>query len=92
MSTDTNFIGNFSTMVKLISMWLAGWFIGILISHGLNLPMSQEQLSQIICSIILLAVGYVDAKYPNTILDKTTQNPTIIITEQQDDVVEDDQQ
>jgi len=66
MSTDTNFIGNVSTMVKLISMWLAGWFIGILISHGLNLPMSQEQLSQIICSIILLAVGYVDAKYPNT--------------------------
>ena len=62
-----NTIGNLSTIVKIISMWIAGWFIGILISQGLNLPISESQLSEIITSIIFLAIGYIDAKYPNTL-------------------------
>ena len=61
-----NTIGNISTIVKLISMWLAGWFIGIIISKGLQLPISQEQLAEIIGAIIFLIIGYIDAKYPNT--------------------------
>ena len=61
-----NAIGNISTIVKIISMWIAGWFIGLLISQGLQLPISQEQLTTIISSIIFLAIGYIDAKYPNT--------------------------
>ena len=61
-----NAIGNISTIVKIISMWIAGWTIGLLISHGLQLPISQEQVATIISSIIFLAIGYIDAKYPNT--------------------------
>ena len=61
-----NAIGNISTLIKIISMWIAGWFIGLLISKGLNLPISEAQLSEIIAAIIFLILGYVDAKYPNT--------------------------
>ena len=61
-----NTIGNLSTIIKIISMWIAGWFIGLLISQGLNLPISEAQLSEVISAIIFLALGYVDAKYPNT--------------------------
>ena len=61
-----NTIGNLSTIIKIISMWIAGWFVGILISQGLNLPITEEQLTTIISSIIFLLIGYIDAKYPNT--------------------------
>ena len=61
-----NAIGNLSTIIKIISMWIAGWFVGILISQGLNLPITEEQLTTIISSIIFLLIGYIDAKYPNT--------------------------
>jgi len=61
-----NTIGNISTIVKLISMWIAGWFIGVIISQGLQLPITQEQLAEIIGAIIFLIIGYIDAKYPNT--------------------------
>ena len=62
-----NAIGNLSTVIKIISMSLAGWFIGILISKGLNLPISEAQLSEVISSIIFIIIGYIDAKYPNTL-------------------------
>lgn len=62
-----NTIGNLSTIIKIISMWIAGWFIGLLISQGLQLPISQEQVATIISSIIFLVIGYIDAKYPNTL-------------------------
>ena len=61
-----NTIGNLSTIIKIISMWIAGWFVGILISQGLQLPITEEQLTTIISSIIFLLIGYIDAKYPNT--------------------------
>ena len=62
----TNNIGNISTIIKWISMYIAGWFIGILINHGINLPIEQEQLGAFITGLIFLAVGYIDSKYPNT--------------------------
>ena len=76
-----NTIGNLTTIVKIISMWLAGWFLGILISQGLSLPVSQEQLTTIISSIIFLIIGYIDAKYPNTMKWLGNQKPTIDGTE-----------
>ena len=33
-----NIIGNLTTIVKYISMLIAGWAIGIAVAHGLNLP------------------------------------------------------
>lgn len=59
-------IGNLSTIVKWISMTLAGYLISTLAAHGLNLTVDITILSQIIGAFIFLFLGYIDAKYPNT--------------------------
>ena len=61
-----NEIGNISTIIKWISMYLAGWLIGTLAAHGLNLPVDATVLSQVIFGFIMLFIGYIDAKYTNT--------------------------
>ena len=63
---DNNYTGNISTIVKWISMLIAGWAIGTLAAHNLNLGVDAVTLSQIISAVIFLGIGYVDAKYPNT--------------------------
>ncbi len=70
---NTNFIGNISTIVKYVSMLIAGWFIGLLVAHGFNLPIGAEELSQLISAIIFLALAHIDATNPNTIFNKTTE-------------------
>ena len=62
-------------------MWIAGWFIGLLISQGLNLPISEAQLSEVISAIIFIILGYIDAKYPNT-LKLFGNEPTPLETEE----------
>ena len=76
-----NTIGNLSTIIKWISKWIAGWSIGLLISQGLNLPITEEQLSQIIMGIIFLGIGYIDAKYPNTFKFLGNSTETIEVEE-----------
>ena len=68
-----NIKGNFTTILKYICMIIAGWAIGIAVSNGLNLPITEEQLTEIIFVIILGFIGYLDSKYPNTFsfLDNT---------------------
>ena len=61
-----NQIGNLSTIIKWISMYLAGWFIGTLAAQGFNLPVDTTVLAQVISAFIMLGIGYIDAKYPNT--------------------------
>lgn len=70
---ETNFnIGNISTIVKYVSMLIAGWCIGLLASHGLNLPIGAENLSEVITAIIFLLLAHIDATNPNTIWNKKT--------------------
>lgn len=64
--TETNYIGNLSTIVKFISMTLAGYLIGVAASQGLNLPIDTAALSQLISTIIFFIIAYIDAKYPNS--------------------------
>ena len=47
-------------------MTIAGWLIGLIAAQGLNLPVDTTTLAQVIAAIIFLALGYLDAKYPNT--------------------------
>ena len=61
-----NEIGNLSTIVKFISMTIAGYLIGALASKGLNLPIDADILSQMIGALIFFGLAYIDAKYPNT--------------------------
>lgn len=63
---DDNFIGNISTIIKTILMMFAGWMLGYCLSMGLNLPITQEQLSEILFTIICFIAAYIDAKNPNS--------------------------
>ena len=66
MTTNNNIIGNISTIIKYISMISAGYLIGYLATKGLNLPIDQVQLAEIISTIIFAILAYVDSRYPNT--------------------------
>ena len=61
-----NTIGNLTTIIKYICMAISGWAIGIMVSHGLNLPITEAQLSEILFTIIVFVIGYLDSRYPNT--------------------------
>ena len=64
--TNNNLIGNVTTIIKYICMAISGWAIGIMVSHGLNLPITESQLSEILFTIIVFVIGYLDSRYPNT--------------------------
>lgn len=61
-----NVMGNLTTLLKYICMIIAGWAIGIAVSHGLQLPITEAQLSEIIFMVLVAFIGYLDSKYPNT--------------------------
>jgi uncharacterized membrane protein YeaQ/YmgE (transglycosylase-associated protein family) len=62
-----NKIGNISTIIKIISMTIAGWIISTLAAQGYNLGVDAVTLASVIGAIIGLALAYIDAKYPNTL-------------------------
>ena len=62
----SNYIGNISTIVKAVSMMIAGWFIGYVAAHGFNFGVDAATLSQVISAFIFLILAYIDAKFPNT--------------------------
>ena len=47
-------------------MAISGWAIGILVAHGLQLPITEAQLSEILFTVIIFIIGYLDSRYPNT--------------------------
>ena len=81
---DNNYTGNISTIVKWISMLIAGWFIGTLTANNLNLPVDTTTLSQVISAFIFLLIGYIDSKYHNTFrfLDNAPITPDNTVEEQ----------
>ena len=62
----SNYVGNISTIIKFISMTIAGYLIGVAASKGLNLPIDAATLSQLISTILFFIIAYIDAKYPNS--------------------------
>lgn len=65
MMSRNDLIGNVTTIGKIIAMAIAGWFIGLCVAHGIQLPVDQATLSELIFTVILLIWAYFDAKYPN---------------------------
>ena len=63
---NNELLGNITTLVKTVSMMLAGYLLAFFISQGLNLPISQEQLAEIIMTVIFFIAAYLDAKFPNS--------------------------
>lgn len=85
----TNKIGNISTIIKFISMTIAGYLIGVAATKGLNLPFDAEVLSQLISTLLFFCLAYIDAKYPNTFawLDNA---PVEIVMETEEDLINED--
>ena len=85
----TNEIGNLSTIVKFVSMTIAGYLIGALASKGLNLPIDADILSQMIGALIFFGLAWIDAKYPNTFafLDNAPSEPVL---ETEEDLINED--
>jgi putative effector of murein hydrolase LrgA (UPF0299 family) len=83
MSKEKLNIGNISTIVKYISMLIACWFIGLLINHGINLPISTEGLSEVIGAIIFLILAHIDATNPNSIWNQKSSDD---IEDEEDDI------
>ena len=84
----TNEIGNLSTIVKFVSMTIAGYLIGALASKGLNLPIDADILSQMIGALIFFGLAWIDAKYPNTF--KFLGNAPNFEVETEEDLINED--
>lgn len=59
-------IGNVTSIVTSISLAFAGLIIGLLTSHGLNLPVSQEALAGVIGTVIMFIFSIINTKYKST--------------------------
>lgn len=78
---NNELLGNLTTIIKTLSMMIAGYAIGYAVSIGLNLPISEEQLSEIIMTVIFFLLSYLDAKYPNTFAFLGNTKPVIVTEE-----------
>lgn len=66
------FIGNLTTILKILIMTIAptiAVYIGI----------DQQTVLTFLTAVITFIIAIIDAKYPNTILDKTTNEPTVYV-------------
>ena len=84
MSDENNYIGNLSSIVKTISMLIAGAIIGLLANYGLKLGVDTATLSEVIGAIIFLGLAYVDMKYPNTMIRGKTPTQDEDLTGEED--------
>lgn len=75
-------LGNLTSTVKTILLAFAGYFLGYLVSIGLDLPISAEQLAEILFMILCLAWSYLDMKYPHAF--KHFKNNTHVVETEED--------
>ena len=68
-------IGNITTIIKAISMIIAGYTVGIAVSLGLQLPFTEAQIADAISIIIFIIIAFLDAKYQNTIICNNNTTP-----------------
>ena len=95
--TNNNIIGNGSTIIKTLSLTIAGYILAGLAAQGYDLGIDVNILASLIGAIIGLAISYIDAKYPNTFkfLDNAPNEPIIdeedLVLNEEYEVWEDDQ-
>lgn len=75
MSSDTNFIGNGSSIFKTIGLAIAGfttpWLIKLALQYlGLDLTGQETQIMQSLGVIIGLGLSYIDMQYANSYFKK----------------------
>ncbi|WP_295612109.1 hypothetical protein [uncultured Methanobrevibacter sp.] len=64
--SDTNFIGNGSSIFKTIGLIIAGYLIPLAVAQGVNFHGQETQITQLFGIIIAIALSYIDMKYMNT--------------------------
>lgn len=66
------FIGNLTTILKILIMTIAP-------TVAVYIGVDQQTLLTFLTACITFIIAIIDAKYPNTILDKTTNEPTVYV-------------
>ena len=85
---NDEFIGNLTSIVKTVLLAFAGYFIGYCVSIGLNLPITAEQLSEILFMLLCLVWSYFDMKYPNAF--KWFKSNPVSSVETEEDLINDE--
>lgn len=88
---NNNYIGNISTVIKLMGMMFAGWIISIFAAQGLDLGVDASALGEVIGVLLGLGFGYIDAKYPNTFAFLNNEDNTQPITDDTQPITDDTQ-
>lgn len=66
------FIGNITTILKILIMTIAP-------TIAAYLAVDQQTVLTFLTAVITFIIAIIDAKYPNTILDKTQAEPTVYV-------------
>ena len=82
---NDEFIGNLTSIVKTVLLGFAGYCLGYLVSIGFNLPISAEQLAEILFMLLCLVWSYFDMKYPNAF--KFFRNSPVASVETEEDLI-----
>ena len=86
--SETNVIGNGSTIVKYILVMIATKTIAVAAAHGYNLPVDAVQLAEILGYILGFIIATIDAKWPNSIFNNIWELGIAKITEDEEEIVD----
>lgn len=89
-TNNNNLIGNVSTIIKYVLITLSGYIISASAAQGLNLPLSESQLAELLGIILFFIIAHIDAKYPNNIFHEVVELHTLTKYEDNDETIEDD--
>lgn len=59
-----NLTGNISTLIKMVSMTLAGYLVAYLATKGCQVD--EIIVTELISTLLFFALSLIDSKYPNT--------------------------
>lgn len=89
-TNNNNLIGNVSTIIKYVLITLSGYIISASAAQGLNLPLSESQLAELLGIILFFIIAHIDAKYPNNLFHDVVDFHTLTKYEDNDEIIEDD--
>lgn len=87
---DKNLIGNISTIIKYVLITISGYIISASAAQGLNLPLSESQLAELLGIILFFIIAHIDAKYPNNLFHDVVDFHTLTKYEDNDEIIETD--
>lgn len=89
-NNNNNLIGNVSTIIKYILITLSGYIISASAAHGINLPITETQLTELLGIILFFILAHIDAKYPNNIFHDVVEFQSLKKVEDNEEIIEDD--